>query len=87
MRGFFQKLGDGLFGDFIGFSEILLTAAGTNPSERAKTKLKDITHDIFNVGRVLKLVNSVFWINVGFGQRGLVQETVSVVPEFHAFFS
>jgi hypothetical protein len=86
MRGFLQKFSDGLFGNFISFSQIFVITTGTNPSERSKPKFKDIAHDIFDIRRILKLVNTILGVDVSFGQRGLIKETVSVVPESHTLF-
>ncbi len=86
MWGLLQKLSNGLFCNLISFPQILIIATGTNPSERSKPKLKDITHDVLHIRGVLKLVNAVLGVDVSFGQRGLIEETVSVVPEFHTLF-
>ena len=86
LRSFFKKLYNCILSYFISFSQIFVTSGGTNPSERSKTKLKNISHDILNIRWILKFMDSIIWFNISLGQWCLIQKAVSIIPEFHSFF-
>ena len=78
---------DGEFCDFVSLPEVLGVAGGADPAERAEAQLKDVAHDVFDVGRVAEavvgcLLRLRFYLRSCFCSH--VEEAVAVIPELHA---